>query len=115
MQEIAERRPYLWQNHRQAIASGYLEPGTSAAISFPTGAGKSTLAELKIAAALLRGVKVVFLAPTLALVDQTARALARTMKSARHFIEDDIAHEKRLRDMIAKALGEPQKRNGFAR
>jgi len=39
----------------------------------------------------------------------------RTMKSARHFIEDDIAHEKRLRDMIAKALGEPQKRNGFAR
>jgi superfamily II DNA/RNA helicase len=82
MQEIAERRPYLWRNHRQAIASGYLEPGTSAAISFPTGAGKSTLAELKIAAALLRGVKVVFLAPTLALVDQTARALAATFPKA---------------------------------
>jgi hypothetical protein len=45
----------------------------------------------------------------------TAMLKDRTMKSARHFIEDDIAHEKRLRDMIAKALGEPQKRNGFAR
>jgi superfamily II DNA/RNA helicase len=76
MQEIAEQKPYLWRNHRQAIAEGYLEPGTSAAISFPTGAGKSTLAELKVAATLLRGRKVVFLAPTLALVDQTARTLS---------------------------------------
>ncbi|MFM0347891.1 DEAD/DEAH box helicase [Paraburkholderia sp. RL17-347-BIC-D] len=75
MQRIAARRPYLWRNHRQAIRSGYLEPGISAAISFPTGAGKSTLSELKIATALLRGVKVIFLAPTLALVDQTAKAL----------------------------------------
>jgi superfamily II DNA/RNA helicase len=82
MQEIADRRPYLWRNHRQAIEAGYLEPGTSAAISFPTGAGKSTLAELKIAVALLKGVKVVFLAPTLALVDQTARALAVTFPNS---------------------------------
>lgn len=78
MKGIAERRPYLWRNHRQAIAAGYLEIGTSSAISFPTGAGKSTLAELKIAATLLRGLKIIFLAPTLALVDQTARALAAT-------------------------------------
>lgn len=82
MQKIAEKRPYLWRNHRQAIKAGYLEPGVSAAISFPTGAGKSTLSELKIATALLRGVKVVFLAPTLALVDQTARALAVTFPNA---------------------------------
>jgi superfamily II DNA/RNA helicase len=82
MQEIAARRPFLWRNHRQAIARGYLEPGTSATISFPTGAGKSTLAELKIAAALLRGVKVLFLTPTLSLVDQTARALAQTFRNA---------------------------------
>lgn len=78
MREIAERRPYLWRNHRQAIEAGYLEPGTSAAVSFPTGAGKSTLAELKIAVTILRGLKVVFLAPTLALVDQTASAMAAT-------------------------------------
>jgi superfamily II DNA/RNA helicase len=82
LQGIAQRRPYLWRNHRQAIESGYLEPGISSAISFPTGAGKSTLAELKIAAALLRGLKVVFLAPTLALVDQTAKALASTFPNA---------------------------------
>ncbi len=82
MQEMAERRPYLWRNHLQAIAAGYLRLGISAAVSFPTGAGKSTLAELKIATALLRGAKVVFLAPTLALVDQTARALAGSFPKA---------------------------------
>jgi hypothetical protein len=79
---IADRRPYLWRNHRQAISAGYLNWGVSAAVSFPTGAGKSTLAELKIATALLRGLKVVFLAPTLALVDQTAKALAVTFPAA---------------------------------
>jgi Family of unknown function (DUF5681) len=45
----------------------------------------------------------------------TAMLKDRKNKRFRHFIEDDIAHERRLRDMIAKALGEPQKRNGFAR
>ena len=82
LRRMAERRPYLWQNHRHAVNAGYLEPGTSASISFPTGAGKSTLSELKIAAAHLRGVKVVFLAPTLALVDQTARAIEVTFPQA---------------------------------
>jgi hypothetical protein len=75
MRSFAERRPFLWRNHRQALAKGYLDLGTSAAVSFPTGAGKSTLAELKIATAVVRGKKVIFLAPTLALVDQTTRAL----------------------------------------
>lgn len=83
MQEIAEYRPYLWRNHRKAISDGYLNPGTSSVISFPTGAGKSTLAELKIAATLLRGLKIVFLAPTLALVDQTTKALAKTFPKAK--------------------------------
>src|SRR5882724_9411037 len=54
---------YPGRNHREAIDRGYLAQGTSSAISFPTGGGKSTLAELKIATALLRGEKVVFLAP----------------------------------------------------
>src|SRR5580693_9307362 len=75
---MAGQRPYLWRNHREAIAKSYLEQGVSSAISFPTGAGKSTLAELKIATALLRGEKVVFLAPTHALVGQTTRALQKT-------------------------------------
>ena len=72
---IAKRRPYLWSNHLAAIRAGYLKPGTSSAVGFPTGAGKSTTAQLKIHAALLRDLKVVFLAPTHALVDQTARDL----------------------------------------
>lgn len=82
MRKIAKRRPYLWRNHRMAIDSGYLETGTSSAVSFPTGAGKSTLSELKIAAMLLQGKKVIFLAPTLALVEQTASALKVTFPEA---------------------------------
>jgi hypothetical protein len=41
------------------------------------------LAELKIAATLLRGLKIVFLAPTLSLVDQTTKALAKTFPKAK--------------------------------
>ncbi len=44
-------------------------------MSFPTGGGKSTLAQLKIASYLLAEKKVVLLAPTHALVDQTTRDL----------------------------------------
>jgi DEAD/DEAH box helicase len=82
MARMARLRPYLWRNHRQAIGAGYLTPGVSAAISFPTGAGKSTIAELKIAATLQRRARVVFLAPTLALVEQTSNTLRRTFPSA---------------------------------
>lgn len=47
IRQMSRQRPYLWKNHRDAIARGYLEQGISAAVSFPTGGGKSTLAELK--------------------------------------------------------------------
>lgn len=80
IRRMSGQRPYLWKNHRDAISKGYLEQGISSAISFPTGGGKSTLAELKIATALLRGEQVIFFAPTNALVDQTATALKRTFK-----------------------------------
>ncbi|WP_144374055.1 DEAD/DEAH box helicase [Vogesella urethralis] len=80
---IAKTRPYLWANHRDAVAQGYLTPGVSAAISFPTGAGKSTLSELKILSNLCQGKDTIFLAPTLALVDQTARALLKAFPDAR--------------------------------
>ena len=82
VRRIAKERPYLWRNHREAIAKGYLDPGTSAAVSFPTGAGKSTLAELKINATLLSDRKVVFLAPTNALVGQTTVAMRRSFKGS---------------------------------
>lgn len=83
LSSIAKNRPYLWANHRDAVQQGYLAPGISAAISFPTGSGKSTLSELKILANLCQGKDTVFLAPTLALVDQTARALNKTFPNAR--------------------------------
>ncbi len=91
IQRMARERPYLWRNHRDAISKGYLERGVSAAISFPTGGGKSTLAELKIAVALLLGQQVVFLAPTNALVDQTTAALKRTFRG--YEILGDIGDE----------------------
>lgn len=75
LSRAAVQRPYLWSNHREAIAKGYLDVGTSSVLAFPTGAGKSTLSELKIATALLRGRDVVFLAPTHALVSQVIRDL----------------------------------------
>jgi superfamily II DNA/RNA helicase len=81
VRRMARNRPFLWRNHREAIDQQYLEKGVSSAISFPTGGGKSTLAELKIATALLRGEKVVFLVPTHALVDQTTKALKATFNT----------------------------------
>lgn len=80
---LSKTRPYLWVNHRDAVAQGYLTPGISSAISFPTGAGKSTLSELKILSNLCLGKDTIFLAPTLALVDQTARTLQKNFPDAR--------------------------------
>ncbi|ARE40941.1 ATP-dependent RNA helicase DOB1 [Rhodovulum sp. P5] len=82
MKSVAKTRPYLWRNHKEAAARGYLEIGTSSAIGFPTGAGKSTTAQLKIHSVLLSGRKAVFLAPTHALVDQTARDLREAFPTA---------------------------------
>jgi hypothetical protein len=92
LQRMARQRPYLWRNHREAINNSYLERGVSSAISFPTGGGKSTLAELKIATVLLSGGRVVFLAPTHALVGQTERSLKNTFHdySVLAEVEDDV-------------------------
>ena len=83
MRRIAKSRPFLWRNHRLAISEGYLAPNASAVVAFPTGAGKSALAELKINATLLAGSKVAFLAPTNALVDQTSATLQRSFPTAK--------------------------------
>lgn len=91
VKSISRRRPYLWRNHLDAIRNGYLDVGVSSAISFPTGAGKSTLSELKILATLSSKLDVVFLAPTLALVDQTARALDGAFPDAK--IERELASD----------------------
>jgi DEAD/DEAH box helicase len=66
----ADRFPFVWPNHREAVAKGFYQTGTSAVMVLPTGAGKTTVSSLKIAGALARGKKVIFLAPTHALVEQ---------------------------------------------
>lgn len=89
LRTMSRSRPFLWRNHKAAIDDGLLEIGRSAAMSFPTGGGKSTLAELKIATALLRDRQVVFLAPTHALVGQTVKALQRTFRNIQVFGDID--------------------------
>lgn len=66
----ARTKPTLWPNHRRALETNFLGVGNSGVLVLPTGAGKTTLSELKIAATLSSGKKVIFLVPTLALVDQ---------------------------------------------
>ena len=75
VERVARRRPNLWRNHRHAISQGFLEPGKSAVVTFPTGAGKSTVIELKIAATVLRRRNAIILVPTLSLLDQQAASL----------------------------------------
>ncbi|MDX9911196.1 MAG: DEAD/DEAH box helicase [Phycisphaerales bacterium] len=99
---LASRRPYLWQNHRDAISKGLLRPGSSAVLGFPTGAGKSTLSELRIAAALATGGKVVFLAPTLALVGQTVRTFRLAFPE--HRVADSMVGEGYFADIDEREL-----------
>jgi ATP-dependent RNA helicase HelY len=74
----SKSKPILWRQHWTALNSGMLDPGSSSVLVLPTGAGKTTLSEFKIAATLAAGRKVVFLVPTLALVDQLSDELAES-------------------------------------
>lgn len=75
LEKLAKTRPYLWENHRQAVDTDFLNPGVSAVLTLPTGAGKSTLSELKIASSLYSNKKVIYLVPTHALEDQVNNSL----------------------------------------
>jgi hypothetical protein len=71
----AEKFPFVWPNHREALARDFYQTGKSAVVVLPTGAGKTTVSSLKIAGVLARGRKVIFLAPTHALVEQLTEDL----------------------------------------
>lgn len=75
LEKLANDRPYLWENHKEAVTTDFLNPGISAILTLPTGAGKSTLSELKIASCLYSGKKVIYLVPTHALEEQINRNL----------------------------------------
>ena len=64
LERINSKRPYLWDNHIDALRQGLLKSGVSSVITYPTGAGKSTLTELKIMKAVTAGQKVLYIVPT---------------------------------------------------
>lgn len=96
-------RPLLWANHQHAIVDGLLNSGRSATISFPTGAGKSTLSELKIAAAVLRGRKVVYLAPTHALISQVVASLTDALSGT---VQASLVEDSQLADVEEPLSGD---------
>lgn len=73
----ASIRPYLWDNHIEGINKGILNPGISSIITFPTGAGKTTLTELKIVSTLLCNKRIIYIVPTHALENQVNLNLQR--------------------------------------
>ncbi|MBS1776455.1 MAG: DEAD/DEAH box helicase [Bacteroidetes bacterium] len=83
LKKLTQERPFLWENHKPALETNFLNQGKSGVLTFPTGAGKTTLSELKIASALYSGKKVVYLVPTHALKDQVNRTL-------KHLFEDTV-------------------------
>lgn len=76
----AEIRPFLWENHLEAINRGILNVGVSSVITYPTGAGKTTLSELKIASCLLADKRVIYLVPTHALENQVNYNLSKLIE-----------------------------------
>lgn len=99
--DFASRRTFLWRNHLSALAEGFLDHGRSFVLTFPTGAGKTTITELRIATELLRGRKVVYLAPTRALVDQVSRELSERLLP----IAESVVRGRFLEDFGEDAAG----------
>lgn len=84
----ASLRPYLWDNHIEGINKGILNLGVSTIITFPTGAGKTTLTELKILSTLLGGKRAIYLVPTHALENQVNLNLKRLLDRVVPFVEN---------------------------
>lgn len=90
LKPIAMHRPLLWGNHLDAIARGFLNFDVSSVVTFPTGAGKSTLSELKILTCTLTSRNVVYLVPTHALADQVSDTLKHRFNNANISSSDRI-------------------------
>lgn len=73
-------RPFIWKNHGFAIYNRFLDLGVSSIFTYPTGAGKSTIVQLKIASSILADRRVIVLVPTHALESQMKRELSAIFK-----------------------------------
>lgn len=73
-------RPFIWRNHGFAIYNRFLDLGVSSIFTYPTGAGKSTIVQLKIASSILADRRVIILVPTHALESQMKRELSAIFK-----------------------------------
>lgn len=73
-------RPFIWKNHGFAIYNRFLDLGVSSIFTYPTGAGKSTIVQLKIASSILADSRVIVLVPTHALESQMKRELSAIFK-----------------------------------
>lgn len=115
-----ELRPVLdtWYPQRQAIYAGSLLDPTRPAVvvSLPTSSGKTLLAEMAIAQALAEDAgRVVYMAPTRALVSQVARTLKRDMGSgvevriASPAYELDVVEDEILSDDFDVLVTTPEK------
>lgn len=104
LKKVAERRPYIWDNHIEAIQKGILDSGVSAVLTFPTGAGKTTLSELKVATTLQLGKRILYIVPTHALEFQVQNDLSNiincfsfsTNRDAEFSLFDEREEEKQI-------------------
>jgi len=94
--EFAKDRPVLWQQQCDAVSMGILDIGTSSVLSLPTGAGKTSLAELKVAAHICAGKKVVFIAPTHALESQISERMKNLFGDDVHRVTGDFSEDDQL-------------------
>jgi hypothetical protein len=108
----ARSKPTIWPNHRPAIDDGLLDAGRSAVLVLPTGAGKTTVSELKIAATLAAGRKVIFLVPTLALVESSVKnvkvRLASRVLRRRRYRRSQGCHTEPAKTLQIRAPVEPR-------
>jgi ATP-dependent RNA helicase DOB1 len=90
LKNISKERPFLWENHLSAIEKGFLQIGISTILTLPTGAGKSTLSELKLATSVFAGKRAIYIVPTHALEDQINKNLRKIFSSFKStFFESD--------------------------
>lgn len=86
---VQRGRVFLWKNHREAIKCGFLKKGVSSVLTYPTGAGKSTIVDMKIALSLFRGESIVYLVPTHALERQVKFKFSKLFRDFKneHYLE----------------------------